>query len=92
MVNDMHTRRRLSRRVRRFFVLQENLERSRGHRRCIKECSTAVAQATGALLNATRPGMPHRMIQTFRILDNKCTEKSVLPAIGHGIPRVGHVC
>jgi len=45
----------LSRRVRRLFVLQENLERSRGHRRCIKLCSTAVAQATGALLNATRP-------------------------------------
>ena len=37
-----------------FFVLQENFERSRGRRRCIKECSTAVAQVTGALLNATR--------------------------------------
>ena len=41
-------------RVRRFFVIQEYLERSRGHRRCIKECATAVAQVTGALLNATR--------------------------------------
>jgi len=37
-----------------FFVIQENLERSRGCRHCIKECSTAVSQATGALLNATR--------------------------------------
>jgi len=30
------------------------LERSRGRRRCIKECATAVAQVTEALLNATR--------------------------------------
>jgi len=30
------------------------LERSRGRRRCVKECATAVAQVTGALLNATR--------------------------------------
>ena len=37
-----------------YFVLQENLKRCRGRRRCIKECSRAVAQATGALLNATR--------------------------------------
>jgi len=37
-----------------FFVLQENLERSCGRRRCIKECSTAVGQATGVLLNASR--------------------------------------
>jgi len=35
-------------------VIQENLERARGRRRCIKECATAVAQVTGALLNATR--------------------------------------
>jgi len=40
--------------VRRFFVIQENLERARWRRRCIKECATAVAQVTGALLNATR--------------------------------------
>jgi len=44
----------LSPRVRGFFVIQEYLERSRGRRRCIKECATAVAQVTGALLNATR--------------------------------------
>ena len=41
----------LSPRVRRFFVIQEYLVRSRGCRRCIKEC--AVAQVTGAFLNAT---------------------------------------
>jgi len=41
-------------RVRRFFVIQEYLERSRGRRRCIKECATVVAQVTGTLLNATR--------------------------------------
>ena len=39
----------LSSRVRRFSVIQEYLERSRGRRRCIKESAT-----TGALLNATR--------------------------------------
>ena len=33
-------------RVRRFFVIQEYLVRSRGRRRCIKECATAVAQVT----------------------------------------------
>ena len=37
-----------------FFVIQEDLERARWRRRCIKECATAVAQVTGALLNATR--------------------------------------
>ena len=37
-----------------FFVIQKYLERSRGRRCCIKECATAVAQVTGALLNATR--------------------------------------
>jgi len=41
----------LSPQVRRFFVIQEYLVRSRGCRRCIKEC--AVAQVTGAFLNAT---------------------------------------
>jgi len=40
--------------VRRFFVIQENLERARWRRRCIKECATGVAQVTGALFNATR--------------------------------------
>jgi len=40
--------------VRRFFVIQENLERARWRSRCIKECATVVAQVTGALLNATR--------------------------------------
>ena len=44
----------LSPRVRRFFVIQENLERACWRRRCIKECATAVSQVTGALLNATR--------------------------------------
>ena len=37
-----------------FFVIQENLERAHWRRRCIKECVTAVAQVTGALLNAMR--------------------------------------
>ena len=37
-----------------FFVIQEYLVRSCWRRRCIKECATAVAQVTGALLNATR--------------------------------------
>jgi len=32
--------------MRRFFVIQEYFERSRGRRRCIKECATAVARAT----------------------------------------------
>ena len=43
-----------------FFVIQEYLVvRFRGRRRCIKECATAVAQVTWALLNATRLGWQH---------------------------------
>jgi len=60
----------LSPRVRRFFVIQEYLECSRGRKRCIKECATAVAQVTGALLNATRLSRqycwPHNPATRFR--------------------------
>jgi len=44
-----------------FFVLQEKLEHSCGCRRCVRECSTVVAQATGALLDV----MP-----TYRWMNN----------------------
>ena len=52
-----------------FFVFQENLERSHGRRHCIKECSTAVAQATGALLNATCLWSRLRSRSSFVILE-----------------------
>jgi len=48
-------------------VIQENLERARWRRRCIKECATAVAQVTGALLNATRLRLAYETYHT-RIL------------------------
>ena len=55
--------------MRRFFVIQENLERARWRRRCIKECATAVAQVTGALLNATRLwGTPVQSFVFLRLL------------------------
>jgi len=47
----------------RFFVIEEYLVRSRGRRRCIKECATTVMQVTGALLNATR-----LIIQAYKLL------------------------